>query len=455
MVFMKGVVFMKLKLVKRVFQDNKCVGYYVSDGNRTLPVSIDNVVKYVQAGVVPHVGLKIVDGSYVLYGKDGFKIEDIPVVKLESTKKSSANIRIIEVYKDAGKDVGYTLECNGKTTKVSRTKMLEYDKAGKIVRESLRTAKVINREAEIDCSELFKATGIMEKAKQCINVIAFMNTGDKTEIDEIARTVNSFRASSVHWKGTKESFVAEAKKQLAYIDNKTNRSFEAAKVNSINSLSSRAQVEIHKANALGTSGGEQVAVYIGKNVFPLATKLAETKDFNTFVEYYKKAENALIIASKQLRKLESIKAQNNAENVKRNAIANDIIQRMNKNDELYNEKVRIIREPWCLNNRTFLTSTKNLANCLVTEKGNSNNVRLSLKDVTFRETFKDNKRSGFEVRNNNNGKVYYYRQPLNNMNMMAAFVKVAKDENLLNNSIVNIKIKVNDEYKTIPLGVIQ
>lgn len=455
MVFMKGVVFMKLKLVKRVFQDNKCVGYYVSDGNRTLPVSIDNVVKYVQAGVVPHVGLKIVEGSYVLYGKDGFKIEDIPVVKLESTKKSSANIRIIEVYKDAGKDVGYTLECNGRTTKVSRAKMLEYDKAGKIVRESLRTAKIINRETEIDCSELFKATGIMEKAKQCINVIAFMNTGDKTEIDEIARTVNSFRASSVHWKGTKESFVAEAKKQLAYIDNKTNRSFEAAKVNSINSLSSRAQVEIHKANALGTSGGEQVAVYIGKNVFPLATKLAETKDFNTFVEYYKKAENALIIASKQLRKLESIKAQNNAENVKRNAIANDIIQRMNKNDELYNEKVRIIREPWCLNNRTFLSSTKNLANCLVTEKGNSNNVRLSLKDVTFRETFKDNKRSGFEVRNNNNGKVYYYRQPLNNMNMMAAFVKVAKDENLLNNSIVNIKIKVNDEYKTIPLGVIQ
>lgn len=455
MVFMKGVVFMKLKLVKRVFQDNKCVGYYVSDGNRTLPVSIDNVVKYVQAGVVPHVGLKIVDGSYVLYGKDGFKIEDIPVVKLESTKKSSANIRIIEVYKDAGKDVGYTLECNGKTTKVSRTKMLEYDKAGKIVRESLRTAKVINREAEIDCSELFKATGIMEKAKQCINVIAFMNTGDKTEIDELARTVNSFKASSAHWKGTKESFIAEAKKQLAYIDNKTNRSFEAAKVNSINSLSSRAQVEIHKANALGTSGGEQVAIYIGKNVFPLATKLAETKDFNTFVEYYKKAENALILASKQLRKLESIKAQNNAENVKRNAIANDIIQRMNKNDELYNEKVRIIREPWCLNNRTFLTSTKNLANCIVTEKGNSNNVRLSLKDVTFRETFKDNKRSGFEVRNNNNGKVYYYRQPLNNMNMMAAFVKVAKDENLLNNSIVNIKIKVNDEYKTIPLGVIQ
>lgn len=446
---------MKLKLVKRVFQDNKCVGYYVSDGNRTLPVSIDNVVKYVQAGVVPHVGLKIVEGSYVLYGKDGFKIEDIPVVKLESTKKSSANIRIIEVYKDAGKDVGYTLECNGRTTKVSRAKMLEYDKAGKIVRESIITAKVINREAEIDCSELFKATGIMEKAKQCINVIAFMNTGDKTEIDELARTVNSFRESSAHWKGTKESFVTEAKKQLAYIDNKTNRSFEAAKVNSINSLSSRAQVEIRKANALGTSGGEQVAVYIGKNVFPLATKLAETKDFNTFVEYYKKAENALIIASKQLRKLESIKAQNNAENVKRNAIANDIIQRMNKNDELYNEKVRIIREPWCLNNRTFLTSTKNLANCLVTEKGNSNNVRLSLKDVTFRETFKDNKRSGFEVRNNNNGKVYYYRQPLNNMNMMAAFVKVAKDENLLNNSIVNIKIKVNDEYKTIPLGVIQ
>lgn len=455
MIFMKGVVFMKLKLVKRVFQDNKCVGYYVSDGNRTLPVSIDNVVKYVQAGVVPHVGLKIVEGSYVLYGKDGFKIEDIPVVKLESTKKSSANIRIIEVYKDAGKDVGYTLECNGRTTKVSRAKMLEYDKAGKIVRESLITAKVINREAEIDCSELFKATGIMEKAKQCINVIAFMNTGDKTEIDELARTVNSFRESSAHWKGTKESFVTEAKKQLAYIDNKTNRSFEAAKVNSINSLSSRAQVEIRKANALGTSGGEQVAVYIGKNVFPLATKLAETKDFNTFVEYYKKAENALIIASKQLRKLESIKAQNNAENVKRNAIANDIIQRMNKNDELYNEKVRIIREPWCLNNRTFLSSTKNLANCLVTEKGNSNNVRLSLKDVTFRETFKDNKRSGFEVRNNNNGKVYYYRQPLNNMNMMAAFVKVAKDENLLNNSIVNIKIKVNDEYKTIPLGVIQ
>lgn len=446
---------MKLKLVKRVFQDNKCVGYYVSDGNRTLPVSIDNVVKYVQTGVVPHVGLKIVEGSYVLYGKDGFKVEDIPVVKLESTKKSSANIRIIEVYKDAGKDVGYTLECNGRTTKVSRAKMLEYDKAGKIVRESLRTAKVINREAEIDCSELFKATGIIEKAKQCINVIAFMNTGDKTEIDEIARTVNSFRESSAHWKGTKESFVTEAKKQLAYIDNKTNRSFEAAKVNSINSLSSRAQVEIRKANALGTSGGEQVAVYIGKNVFPLATKLAETKDFNTFVEYYKKAENALILASKQLRKLESIKAQNNAENVKRNAIANDIIQRMNKNDELYNEKVRIIREPWCLNNRTFLTSTKNLANCLVTEKGNSNNVRLSLKDVTFRETFKDNKRSGFEVRNNNNGKVYYYRQPLNNMNMMAAFVKVAKDENLLNNSIVNIKIKVNDEYKTIPLGVIQ
>lgn len=445
---------MKLKLVKRVFQDNRCVGYYVSDGNRTLPVSLDKVVQYVKSGVVPNVGLKIVEGSYVLYGKDGFRIENIPVVKLESTKKESANIRIIEVYKDAGKDVGYTLECNGKTMKVSRAKMLEYDKAGKIVRESLRTAKVINREAEIDCSELFKSTGILEKAKICRDVIAFMNTGDKTEIDELARTVNNFRADSVHWKGTRESFIVEAKKQLAYIDNKTNRSFEAAKVNSINSLSSKAQVEIHKAHALGTKGGEEVAVYIGKNVFPLATRLAETKDFNTFVEYYKKAENALIIASKQLRKLESIKAQNNAENIKRAAIANNIISRMNKNDELYNEKVRIIREPWCLNNRTFLASSTNLANCLVTEKGNSNNIRLSLKDVTFKETFKDNKRSGFEVRNNNNGKVYYYRQPLNNMNMMAAFVKVANDENLLNNSVVNIKIKVNNEYKTIPLGIV-
>lgn len=442
---------MKLKLVKRVFQDNKCVGYYVSNGTKTMPVNIDMVYKYVQNNSVANVGLKIVNGAPVLYGINGFKIEDLPIEKLTSTKKQTANISIVEVYRKDNKDVGYTLSCNGKTIKVSRDKMLEYDKAGKIVRESLKTAKVINEKTEVDYTELFRKSGITDKARKCIKVISAMNTGDKTEIDEIVSIVNSLKDASSHWSKSKEAYIAELNTRLNYIDTKTQRSIAAVRVNNINTITAKVQAEMTRAARLKTAGGNKVVEHIKKSIIPDVVNLSKCMDFDAFMNLYKQLDNKLVTISKKIREFESVKAQNIAETNKRVALANDIIQSMNKNDELYNEKVKIVKEPWCLNNRAFLQSSKYLENCYVTDKETKKDLKLSFKNVTFKETISNNRRTGFEVRYKD--KVYYYRQALNNMNLLAAFLKVAEDENILGNSSVSIKVRSGGESKIVPLGV--
>ena len=86
---------MSLELVKRVFQDDKCIGYYVSDGSKILPVKIEQVYGYAKNKRIANVAIRNNNGSLVLYGINGFRIEDLPV---EKVKTSSNKIEVKEIY---------------------------------------------------------------------------------------------------------------------------------------------------------------------------------------------------------------------------------------------------------------------------------------------------------------------------------------------------------------------
>ena len=49
---------MSLELVKRVFQDDKCIGYYVSDGSKILPVKIEQVYGYAKNKRIANVAIR-------------------------------------------------------------------------------------------------------------------------------------------------------------------------------------------------------------------------------------------------------------------------------------------------------------------------------------------------------------------------------------------------------------
>lgn len=434
---------MSLELVKRVFQDDKCIGYYVSDGSKILPVKIEQVYGYAKNKRIANVAIRNNNGSLVLYGINGFRIEDLPV---EKVKTSSNKIEVKEIYKSDGIEIGYTLYLNGKTSKVNREVYQNYLNNGKIDKSSITKAKVIDNKSSIDCSDIFNKYKIHDLVNESIRIMrACNNENNKGLIDDIVKAAGNAEKAGKAWTKSREQY------ENAIVSLRNNI-LNQIKINTalyIRSTSNMLKSSIEKA-------ADQSIKIRDKESFAKLLKLSKMLDalknadsFDDYNRQYREINTQFNSIKLEIDSKVKNELKKEADIKKRMALANGAIAKLDKQDELYKEKVKILMEPWCINNMKFLNSSRYLENIFILD--NKNNTVASLFNIRFKEVFSGAYKAGFEVTYGD--KKYTFRQVLNNLNMLAAFIYVARNAGILDGNTVNIKVDSNGMQRNIQLGV--
>lgn len=450
---------MGCRLVKRVFRDDTCIGYYMTDGVRVELININDVYSYIQNGLIENVALKFVNGKPVIYGTNGFRIEDLPVEKLQKEKQGGQKgtiLHILSVNRDAsGNVVGFKVTDGMKQADVSINLAVGYLNRGILDKDSSEKLstflKGIEGQEKVDLVKVYNEYDIRDTARAYIEVLDALETGDKSEKNSVVDRVKTLENKAASGGVSEQLFREELSKFKGDLINRTADKTSIYIKNSRNSLAAQITKLVDRIRGLKK---EHVSLIVSdiSSLNALVNELGSIKDFNTFRNKYKDANKVYIDLNRKANDLLNKQQLEESELNKKFNEINTEISKISDADELKSEKVKLLYEPWCLNNRPFLNSGKYLENCYLTDK-ETGKMKLSLAHVSVNETFSQatGKRTGFKV--SFNGKEYIYKQVLNNMNLMAAFIKVAEDNNLLASSDVNIRVKSRGETHNIRLGV--
>lgn len=445
---------MGFRLVKRVFRGDKCVGYYMNGNGRIEPVGIDIVHKYAVNKMIDNVSVKNVNGSIVLFGINGFRIEDLPVERLK--EKSNADLRVLEIHKIDGRITEYVIESTAKVRAAVKPEMVQnYLNAGRLDKESLKTAKVVERSTENLVSIYNKhKEEIYSLVKKYLSVIDALETGDISEKDKIVGKIREIEAVAAQNKMDKETFINTLEQCKRALMSGIQNKIEIYRKNTFNNI----RVDLNKLSINIKKLDRNNSLKVVQDVRVLQQKIDELKniqDFDTYRKLYNEVNKSLVSLNNRVADTLNKQNKENQELDRKLDLIKQEISKIPENDELREQKIKIMYEPWCLSNKTFLSSNQYLTNCYLTSKnGDNTQSALSLKNLTIKETFNNNnQRTGFDVVYRNNGRKYHFRQKLNNMSLLAAFIKVAEDENLLKDNCVNIKVQSRGESRSIKLGV--
>lgn len=445
---------MGFRLVKRVFRGDKCVGYYMNGNGKTAPVGIDIVNKYAINKMIDNIGVKNVNGSIVLYGVNGFRIEDLPVERLKSGEPQ-ADLKLLEIHKLDGKIVSYKVASNTSDLKatVKPELMQNYINAGRVNKESLNTAKVIERTTENLLSIYSKyKDSIYNLVRDYVVIIDALETGDKSEKDRIVKKIREIEAIASQNEMAKDKFVDILEQCKSVLTKGIADKSNIYKRNATNNISvslNRLMNDIKKLDRDNLTLVIEDVNILQKQI----NDLRSVQDLESYRIKYNDINKYLISIINKVVEMINKQEKERQELDKKFSIIKQEIKRIPENDELREQKIKIMYEPWCLSNKTFLVSKQYLDNCYLTNKYDSTNKPvLSLMHLDIKETFNSkNQRTGFDVVYGD--RKYHYRQVLNNMSLLAAFIKVAEDENLLKDNYVNIKVKSRGESRSIRLGV--
>lgn len=446
-----------LYLVKRIFKGGKCVGYYVSDGRKTLSINLDTVIRYALQGRIRNVAVRNVKGQQILYGTNGFSIEKLEVEKLDSKENkepvktvtdtatnaaTNANnlLKVLEVISDDSGAIGYVLELHGKIASVTPVQYRAYIRKNRVDTSTLERAK------KVYCgSNLFEQSGIKDKARDCVR--AMRESGDDNAIPEIISLVNNAESTAKAWNGTKADFGVYLDNILKYLE---------LKLEGVSSKLFQKRIETafavvgKAANDAATLMTDKRHVYLAelKSIGMNLSALGAYNDINDFNRDYDKLRDKL----RNLRA--SLDADLKTQEQIRSGIrqlreaSNKLIAALDKNDELYNEKVIILNEPWCYKNIKFLEGSKYLKNCFITPIDNPEKMIASLASVQLKLTYTTKgDYSGFDLAYR--GKKYHYNKRFNNFNLIAAFIRAMDDAGKLNGNDLNISVDSNGGIKNI------
>lgn len=446
-----------LYLVKRIFRDGKCVGYYVSDGRKTLSINIDTVIRYALQGRIRNVAVRNVKGQQILYGTNGFSIEKLEVEKLDKLDKDKSDkkqvqassvqsnlLKVIEIISDDNGVIGYILELNGRKASVTVNQYNGY------IRQNRVDTSTLDKAARVYCgTSLFEQSKIKDKARDCIR--AMRESGDENAIPEVIALVNNAETTAKMWRGTKQDFVTYLNNILKYIE---------LKLESVSSRLFRKKVEIafaiigKAANDAATLMTDKRQIYLKelKNVGTNLNALAAYDNVDDFNRDYDKLRDRIRNIRANLEADLKTQEQIRTGIKQLREASNKLIAALDPNDDLYNEKVTILNEPWCYNNIKFLEGSKYLKNCYITPVSQPDRMIASLASVQLKLNYTPKgDYSGFTLAYK--GKVYKYNKKFNNINLIAAFIKAMNDAGKLAGNDFNISVESNGQIKNIKFVV--
>ena len=443
---------MGLKLVKRVFRDDECVGYYVNGNGTIKPVAIDIVNKYALNKMIDNVSTRNVDGNIILFGINGFRIEDLPVEKLKSAKPK-ADLKILEINKIDGVIVSYTLMSTVNNVKAAvKPEMLQnYINSGRVDRNSLNSAKVTERFTE-SLQSIYDSNKaeIYRLVNEYVKVVDALETGDKSEKDKVVRKIREIEGIAKENSMDRSEFRTLLKNCKSALHNGIDNKIDIYKRNSLNDISVSLNRLTSDISKLDKDNLELVLPDI-KELNININRLKTLNDFENYRACRVEIHKALMSINSRVAAMLHQQIKEDREINAKLAQRDKEIRLIPQNDALREQKIKLMSEPWCLANKQFLASKANIENCFITNEVNGK-VILSFRHVDMRETFTNSgQRTGFEVVYNGNR--YHYKQNMTNMNVMAAFLKVAEDEGLLSNNCMKIRVPYNDESKVVKLGL--
>lgn len=446
---------MGLKLVKRVFRDGECVGYYVNGNGRIEPVGLDLVNKYALNKMIDNVSTRNVDGNIILFGINGFRIEDLPVEKLKSAKpeKPKADLKLLEINKVDGKIVSYTLVSTVNNVKAAvKPEMLQnYINAGRVDKGSLNSAKVTERFTE-SLQDIYNRdkSEIYTLVNKYIKVVDALETGDKSEKDKVVRKIREIEGIVKDNSMDRGKFKELIKNCKSALNSGIDSKIGIYKRNSINDISVSLNKLTSDISGLDKDNLELVIPDI-EELSSSINRLKTLSDFDSYRECRVEIHKALMSINSRVAAMLHQQKKEDKEISARLAQRDKEIKMIPQDDVLRNQKIKIMNEPWCLTNKQFLSAKANLENCFITNSENGKIV-LSFKHVDMKETFNSSgQRTGFEVIYK--GNKYHYKQHMTNMNVIAAFIKVAEDEGLLSNNSMNIKVPYKGESRVVKLKI--
>lgn len=444
---------MGLKLTKRVFRDDKCVGYYVTDGRKTLPMNIVDVQNYVMQNRIDNVRAKSTVNGIVLYGVDGFRIEDLPVEK--QVTKPKKDIEVEAIHKRDGVIIGYTVKCNGVSAKVNIDIFNKYMQAGRVYESSLKTAKIVetNTVKKVDLAKVYSEYDLRGEAKRYVAILRALETGDKTEENKIVSIINRIESFAKESSKTEAEFRELVEKAIKMIRDGADDKTKIYMRNSRNDLQATLSSMTEEIKALPMDTTSKNIVTNFMSVVSDTKELSKYSDFEGFRKHisgiHKKIGNirSCIDNARELQASKDRRTEQIMENARRK------IEALNPNDELRSEKALIYKEPWSYKNDKFLEGTDHFKDIFITAKDESKRYFLRMMDISWKETFnpETHRRTGFDAVYN--GKKYHYAQVMNNINMLAAFIKIAEDNDYIGMGDMGIKVRIGSEIREITLGV--
>lgn len=443
---------MGYRLIRRIVCDDKCIGYYVENNGKVAPVSLGIINKYVKSNKLENVAI---NSAGELYGINGFKIESLPVEqckeKSEKSEKSEKKIQVIAINKRNGQIVSYELELNGKRANVKDEVFKRYSAESRINLNSIKTAKI--NDLDIlgleDLQNIYATHNLRDVAKKYIKVLD--EVGEKAEKEQVLNSVKGLEVKIATMPMTEVYLVGQINQLKQDFNNGIIKYTEQFIKDTTNEIIADTEDLVSSMVKLNTRNTKLVAQDLMKIKEEIGG-LSAVVDLDYFKKESTRIKTDILHLIDKVKKLLGIQEKEQAELDKTFKAIEQEVEKIAKDDELREQKIKILHEPWCLNNKAFLSSNKYLENCYLTDKENGKQVALSLARIKLNETFNlKGERTGFDVEYQ--GEKAHYNQILNNMNLLAAFIKLVEHEGLLSYCHINIVVESRGESRTIQLGV--
>lgn len=428
-----------MKLVGRIVKDGVCVGYTAVglNGNK-VDIAKDNILNYAKQGKIYNVAYRVTDGTAMIYGLNGFKVNDLPIKDI-SVK---ITLRVDIAYYRGSSIVGYLITnvVSGQSKKFDVKSTVSFMRAGKLIgitdinqlkNPTCRKVQLLTEDKE--SKEKLKEElldyytnnrdELVDLLKQYIRILEVSGTGETGEKARILYGINNIETLINAGKLNKDSLVNKMNSMKASLNDMILNKSTIVKTSLLNQLVSNLDntlTSMSKLNMKYRKAVESDILQVKDDI----TELRDNKDFEAFVYKYQCIKKALVEINRKVVKLGKLQEDENAKLKLRENYINNELSKMSDN-ELRPIKRRIVEKTWYIRYKSLMNSNSCLQNCIVQGE---NGKKLRLIDIDITEKFIGKQRVGYVLKYN--GKTYEYNEKLTNMSLIASFIRIANEEGL-------------------------
>lgn len=438
-----------IKLIERITKNGICVGYTAVDfKNNRARISKDSALNYAKNNAIQNVAYRVTEGKPILYGINGFKVNDLPEVKLDV----QPTLKIVAMYLNGNSIVGYlVLDTKSHIEKKLALKaIIELAQKKQIIGvDSLEKLKTIkceriqlenkeNKENKDELLNYYKAQKeiLIQLLNRYVRILEVSGAGESGEKAKILTTINSIEKLIEQDKIGKDELIKKVEAMKKSLTKMVNDKTSIVKTSMLNQILSSLDESVNKLSRLKLKYRKTVEY----DIMQVKTQITEIRynlEFDEFIRKYQEIKKLLSSIDIKYEKLYKLQEDEDAKIKLREAYINNELSKMSDN-ELKPIKRKIIEKPWYIRYKSLMNSNSCLQTCIAQDESGR---KLRLIDIDITEKFIGKQRVGFVL--TYNGKSYEYNEKLTNISLIASFIKIADDLGLKNREI-SAKFKKDD-----------